>query len=53
MVQYNSIRRDQWSDQMEIKEQREGRERAQEVLFYLEERYKQVNKKIRNFDSFP
>ena len=49
-VQYNSIRGDQWSEQMEVKEKRY---RARGVLFYLEERYEQVDEKITNFDSFP
>ena len=49
-AQYNSIRGDQWTEQMEIKEKRE---RAKGVLLYLEERYERVNKKIINFDSFP
>ena len=38
---------------MEMKEQREERARARGVLLYLQERYKQVNEKISNFDSFP
>ena len=42
-VQYKSIRGDQWSEQMEVKEQRDKRERARCVLLYLEERYEQVN----------
>ena len=42
-MQYNSIRGDQWSEQMEVKEQRDKRERARCVLLYLEERYEQVN----------
>ena len=50
-VKYNSIRGDQWSEQMEVREKREERARARGVL--LEERYEQVNKKISNFDSFP
>ena len=41
-VQYNSIKVDQWNEQMEVKEKRE---RAREVLLYLEETYKQVDKK--------
>ena len=41
------------SDQMEIKEQREERARARDVLLYLEERYEQVDEKISNFDLFP
>ena len=52
-VQYNSIRGDQWSDQMEMKEQREERERGRGVLLYLKERYEQVYEKIINFGSFP
>ena len=48
-VQYNSLRGDQWNEQMEVKEMRE---RARGVLLYLEERYKQVDEKITNFDSF-
>ena len=51
--QYNRIRGDQWCDQMEIKEQREERERATGVLLYLEERYEQVDEKISKFASFP
>ena len=35
---------------MEVKEKRE---RARGVLLNLKERYKQVDKKITNFDSFP
>ena len=50
-VQYNSIRGDHWSEQMEVREKREERARARGVL--LEERYEQVNEKISNFDSFP
>ena len=50
-VKYNSIRGDQWSEQMEVREKREERARARGVL--LEERYEQVNEKISNFDSFP
>ena len=42
-VQYKSIRGDQWSEQMEVKEQRDKRERARGVLLYLEERYEQVD----------
>ena len=38
-LQYNSIRVDQWNEQMEVKEKRE---RARGVLLYLEERYEQV-----------
>ena len=49
-VQYNSIRGDQWNEQMEVKEKRE---RARGVMLYLEERYKQVDEKITNLDSFP
>ena len=52
-MQYNSIRGDQWSEQMEVKEQRNKGERARGVLLYLEERYEQVDEKISNFDSFP
>ena len=52
-VQNNSIRGDQGCDQMEMKEQREERERARGVLLYLKERYEQVNEKISNLDSFP
>ena len=32
---------------------KEERERARGVLLYLEERYEQVNEKIKDFDSFP
>ena len=35
---------------MEVKEKKE---RARGVLLTLKERYKQVDKKITNFDSFP
>ena len=42
-VQYKNIRGDQWSEQMEVKEQRDKRERARGVLLYLEEMYEQVN----------
>jgi hypothetical protein len=49
-AQYNSIRGDQWNEQMEVKEKRE---RARGVLLYLEERYEAVDEKITNFDSFP
>ena len=35
---------------MEVKEKRE---RARGVLLYREERYKAVDEKITNFDSFP
>ena len=49
-VRYNSIRGDQWSEQMKVKEKRE---RVRGVLLYLEERYNQVDEKINNFDSFP
>ena len=38
---------------MEMKEQRDERERAREVRLYLQERYEQVDKKISNFASFP
>ena len=48
-VQSNSIRGDQWKEQIGIKEKRE---RARGVLLYLEERYGQVEEKITNFDSF-
>ena len=37
-IQCNSIRGDQWNEQMEVKEKRE---RARRVLLYLEERYEQ------------
>ena len=47
------MRGDQWTEQMEVKEQRDNRERARGVLLYLEERYEQANEKISNFDSFP
>ena len=47
-VQYNSIRGDQWNEQI-----KEKRKIARGVLLYLEERYKQIDKKISNFDSFP
>ena len=50
-VKYNSIRGDQWSEQMEVREKREKRARARGIL--LEERYEQVNEKISSFDSFP
>ena len=49
-AQFNSIRGDQWNEQMEVKEKRE---RARGVLLYLEERYEAVDEKITNFDSFP
>ena len=51
-MQYNSIRGDQWSEKMEVKEQRDKRERARGVLLYLEERYEQIDEKISNFDSY-
>ena len=51
-VKYNSIKGDQWCEQMEMKEQREERESSRGVLLYLEERYEQVNEKISNFDFF-
>ena len=35
---------------MEVKEKKE---RARVVLLYLEDRYKQVDEKITNLDSFP
>ena len=37
-AQYNSIRGDQWNEQMEVKEVKEQRERARGVLLYLEGR---------------
>ena len=46
-------RGDQWSEQIEVKEQRDKKERARGALLYLEERYEQVNEKISNFNSFP
>ena len=49
-VQYNSIKGDQWIEQLEVKEKRK---RARGVLLYLEERYKHMDEKITNFDSFP
>ena len=52
-MQYNSIRGDQWSEQMEVKGQKEERERARGVLLYLQLRYDQFDEKISNFDSFP
>ena len=48
-AQYNSIRGDQWNEQMAVKEKRE---RARGVLLYLEEMYEQVKEKITKFDSF-
>ena len=51
--QYNTMRGDQWFEQEQQKEAREGRERARGVLLYLEERYEQVDEKITGFDSFP
>ena len=32
---------------------KEERERASKVMLHMEERYKQVDEKITNFDSFP
>ena len=52
-VQYNNIREDQCSEQMEVREKREERVRPRGVPLYLEERYEQVFEKISNFDSFP
>ena len=43
----------QWSQNPEVKEEREERARARGVLLYLEERYEQVDEKISNFDNFP
>ena len=51
--QYNTMRGDQWFEQEQQREAREGRERARGVLLYLEERYEQVDEKITGFDSFP
>ena len=49
-AQYNSIRGDQWNEQMEVKEQRE---RTRGVLLYLEERYEAVNEKITSSPGHP
>ena len=50
IAKYDSIRADQLNEQMEVKEKKE---RARVVLLYLEDRYKQVDEKITNLDSFP
>ena len=54
-MQHNSIRGDQWSEQMELKEQREKRERARGVLLYFDSFPKEVqvvlNKYIDVFDT--
>ena len=42
-AQYNSIRGDQWNEQMEVKEKRK---RARGVLLHLKEQYEAVDKKI-------
>ena len=52
-MQYKGIIGDQWSEQIDMKEQRDERVRASGVLLYLEQRYEQVDKKISNFYSFP
>ena len=42
-AQYNSIRGDQWNEQMEVQEKRK---RARGVLLHLKEQYEAVDKKI-------
>ena len=53
IVQYNSIRGDKLSEQMEVNEKSEERARGRGILLYLVETYEQVDEKINKFDSFP
>ena len=46
---YNSIRGDQWCEQIYLKEERE---RPRGVPLYLEEHFKHVEEKKANFDPF-